>query len=70
MAAFAAALVVVSAFVSVSITRFAVDYVDLVLVVAFNLVFYVVAAKGILKEEGAHRLASSSTCAAWNPALV
>lgn len=58
--AFVEALVVVAACVSVFVVLFILDCVDLVSVVAFNVVFRAVAVKVILKEEGFNRLASSA----------
>jgi hypothetical protein len=63
--AFAESPVVVSACVSVFVVLFILDHVDLVSVVAFNIVFRAAAVKGILKEEGSNRLAPSSTFAGW-----
>lgn len=52
---------VFAACVSVFVVLFILDHVDLVFVVAFNIVIRGAAVKEISKEEGSNRLAPSST---------
>ena len=60
----------VSACVSVFVALFVLDCVDLVSVVAFNIVIRVAAVKEILEEEGSNRLVSSSILALAPSSLV
>ena len=52
---------VVAACVSVLVILLILDCVDLVSVVAFNIVFRAAVVEGVLREEGSNRLASSSS---------
>jgi len=69
-ASFVEACVVVSACVSVFVVLFILDRVDLVFVVAVNVVIRVVAVKGISEEEGNNRLAPSFTSALVPPLVL